>query len=255
MAGNDDKNSYTGRNLLKINKDPPKKSIMFMDSNSRYLDPAMLWKNLTMIPCSTTQDLRNKLQSTQLDNYQIIFIHTGVNDIDTVAGEEVAKNIIDIVQKLHQYHPSIKIIVSEITPRQLFRDDEVIKCNTALRASLQKETNVTLAFHSNLRNEKWTFHTKNDDKHFSQVSISRFASNIKIAFRKSIGILSNKYGSKKQNFGADNHIRTDTRHNAKNNEFGRGYNSKKKMNTNNGDDRGSLQSFKQDLIKFLTEYK
>ena len=174
-----------------------RKSILFMDSNLAFLDPEMLWKNLTLIPCGTTHILRDKLRDACLNDYEIVFIHTGVNNIDTEDGEVVAKDIIDIVQKLRHHHPSIKVIVSEITPRQVFRDDEVVKCNELLRSTLKTTENVTMAFHSNLRNDQWSFHKKNDDKHFSRISISMFASNIKNAFRACLGIPPNPNRKKK----------------------------------------------------------
>ena len=203
---------------------------MFIDSNALHLDAGKLWKNLTMVPCRIC-----------LNEYDIIFIHTGVNDIDTTMGEEVAKDLTGIVHRLRHNHPSLKIIVSEVTPRQIFRDDEVKKCNIALNASLRDEDNVTLASHSNLRNEKWTFHKKDDDKHFSRISISLFASNIKNAFRKSLGITLNKYGNKRSNGdGVSNRYR-------------------KRVSGLSNDGRssshGDIDSFKRDLIKFLSSYK
>ena len=145
------------------------------------------------------------------------------------------------MHKLRHNHPTLKIIVSEVTPRQIFRDDEVKKCNMALNASLRNEDNVTLASHANLRNEKWTFHKKNDDKHFSRISINLFASNIKTAFRKSLGITLNKYGNKNSNGGG-------------------GSKRYRKRTSGVSDDgrsssRGDIDSFKKDLIKFLSSYK
>ena len=231
----------------KKNNDHLKKSIMFIDSNSNYLDPGMLWKNLTLVPCKTIQELRNKLGTTPLNDYSIIFIHTGVNDIDTIDGAEVAKDLIDIVCKIRHNHPSIKIIVSEITPRQIFRDDHVLKCNEALDSALSREDNVTLAVHSNLRNENWTFHKKDDDKHFSKVSISLFASNIKAAFRQCLGIPSRKYNNRDSTPRAGN--RTGNRSQSLRSK--RGY----RNNHNSYVQGGDIDPFKRDLIKFLSSYK
>lgn len=187
-----------------------RKTIMFMDSNQAYLDSRSLWKNLTLVTCKTTHDLRQKLESTKMDDYEIIFIHTGVNNIDSEDGSVVAYDLLDIVKKIRQFHPWLKIVVSEITPRQIYRDDEVQKCNEIMVAQLEKIENVTVAHHYNLRNDQWSFHKKDDDKHFTKISISLFASNIKTALRKCLGIPSNAkrrnsefHQSRKQNTGND----------------------------------------------------
>ena len=49
---------------------------------------------------------------------------------------------------------------------------------------------VTVVPHSNLRNERWSFHE--DDKHLAELSIAKFASNIKVGFRKAFGINNSK---------------------------------------------------------------
>ena len=91
--------------------------------------------------------------------------------------------------------PNVKVVVSEVTPRQIHRDDEVQRCNTALHTALDKELDVTIAKHSNLRNERWSFHIKGDDKHFAQISIARLAKNLKIAFRTALGFSTSRKNS------------------------------------------------------------
>ena len=126
--------------------------------------------------------------TTKMDGIDLIFIHIGVNDIDRDDGNTVSKNIVDIVQNLKAKHPHLKVVVSEVTPRQFTRDNEVRICNDALHAALDKAENVTIAKHSNLRNERWSFHVEKDDRHFDQGSIGRLAKNLKNAFRKAIGL-------------------------------------------------------------------
>ena len=48
--------------------------------------------------------------------------------------------------------------------------------------------NIKIAKHSNLRNDRWSFHVMNDDRHFDQLSIGRLAKNMKIVFRKAAGL-------------------------------------------------------------------
>ena len=80
------------------------------------------------------------------------------------------------------------MLVSEITPRQLTKDDEVLKCNKELKEILKDEQEVTIVRHSNLRNNEWSFHIEGDDKHFTAPAIARLAGNLKAAFRKALGI-------------------------------------------------------------------
>ena len=77
-------------------------------------------------------------------------------------------------------------MVSEVTPRKEYNDDQVKICNEHLHAYFDPMETVTMAIHSNLRTSNWKYHE--DDKHFFKESIAEFAANIKIALRKAIGI-------------------------------------------------------------------
>ena len=46
--------------------------------------------------------------------------------------------------------------------------------------------NLTISYHRNLRNKEWSFH--DDTKHLSEISIAKFAGNLKSAFRGALGI-------------------------------------------------------------------
>ena len=67
-----------------------------------------------------------------------------------------------------------------------------------------------------------------------------FAANLKIAFRKCLGIPTNKYGGKFKN--------NDYKHHQN-----KAYDKRKKTGSNSGDEKFS--TFKQNLIKYLTNYK
>ena len=56
-------------------------------------------------------------------------------------------------------------------------------------------SNVTMALHSNLRTPNWEFYE--DDKHFLQKCIGKFASNLKIALRSAIGMVERPKTKKK----------------------------------------------------------
>ena len=76
-------------------------------------------------------------------------------------------------------YPGIKIICSEITPRKVRRDTEMLQCNKLLNGYASSMGNIYVAHHSNLRDE--TYSNLYDIKHLKENIIPRFASNIKRA--------------------------------------------------------------------------
>ena len=162
-------------------------TLIFMDSNRKILDTNLLWKNSTMVDCATISALHKKLESTPLDNYDIVVIHVGVNDIDSKDGQQVADDLYNEVETIRSKAPHVKIILSEVTPRQLTRDNDVVECNKQLRTFSSSDNNVTLAKHSNLRPPDM-FRNKNDDKHFHESKAGLLASNIKRALRQALGL-------------------------------------------------------------------
>ena len=178
---------------------PAKKIIMFMDSNRSFLDKSKLWKNLTLVPVGCLPELDKTILNYDLREYDVVIIHIGVNDIDNNSGMNVARRLIRLTSSIKTHAPGIKIILSEITPRQLTRDNEVVACNAELHETLGKAENVTLVNHSNLRNDEWTHHKKKDDKHINETSAARLAGNLKSAFRRAIGMMSGKNSPTKIN--------------------------------------------------------
>ena len=172
------------RKSLNNNK---KNIILFMDSNRNFLNPDLLWENLTIVPAGNISELTTQLENNDLRDYDIVMIHVGVNDLDKSDGKTTAKRLIGLTSRIKSSVPGIKIILSQITPRQLHRDDEVLVCNEELNI-LNNAENITIAKHSNLRDKEWSFHKPNDDKHFTRSAIARLAGNLKSAFRKALGI-------------------------------------------------------------------
>ena len=162
-------------------------TIIFMDSNRKILDKNLLWKNSTMVECPTTATLHEKIEKTSFADFDIVVIHVGVNDIDTKDGQTVADDLYKEVETIRTKAPHVKVVLSEVTPRQNSRDNEVIECNKQLETFSSSDTNITLATHSNLRYPEM-FRSKTDDKHFHQNKSGILASNIKRALRQALGI-------------------------------------------------------------------
>ena len=165
-----------------------KKIIMFIDSNRKHLDPKLLWKNLEIIPCGSTVEMKTKMAKAKLNTFDVVIIHVGVNDIDISDGKAVADKLIKIVTDVKSAAPKVKIVLSEVTPRQLTRDNEVINCNRELRNAVRGISDITIARHSNLRDNEWSCYSKSDNKHIRQESIAKMAGNLKAAFRAAIGV-------------------------------------------------------------------
>ena len=145
----------------------------------------LLWDNLTIVPCGNTPELCQLLPKHELNNYDVIIVHVGVNDIDKHDGPTVAEKLADVTKRIAEAAPHAKILLSEVTPRQLNRDDQVVECNQLLPSAVHSD--IVIIRHSNLRNDEWSFHDAGDDKHLAEDSIARFAGNLKAGFRRAIG--------------------------------------------------------------------
>ena len=88
--------------------------------------------------------------------------------------------------------------------------------------------NVTIVCHQDLRNSDWSFH--DGAKYLSKVSIARFASNLKSAFRKAFGIYKSKPLSR----------------------VSKGNHHQQQFNNTKYTKNGSLKSFKTELLSKLT---
>ena len=161
------------------------KLLICIDSNRKYLQPRKLWttngttwkhsSRLSFIP-GILDD-----QSLDLSNLEAILINTGVNDIDYMRGAEVHKILLSTINTITRKFPHIKIVVSEITPRNDEKDSEVVICNRMLADSVLMMNNVILIKHDNLRDGNWSYFQ--DVKHIRKESVHYFAGNIKSALR------------------------------------------------------------------------
>ena len=115
-----------------------------------------------------------------------MLISCGVNDIDTKSGLEVADEILYTINRIKQKYPTIKIIISEITPRKDKMDEEVLKCNSKILINIRSLENVFLVEQQNLRDPNWSMH--HDVKHIKKRCIPKFAANLKKGLRLAYGI-------------------------------------------------------------------
>ena len=129
------------------------------------------------------------IQSCNSPKIDYLLISVGCNDLDSKDHKQVFSEAEVLLQQIRTSYPGIKIIFSEITPRNDMRDSEVIAFNDLLAAYATKYNDVTVVIHKNLRDSDWSMYK--DAKHIYRNKIPKFAANIISGLKHAYGI-SNK---------------------------------------------------------------
>ena len=82
-------------------------SVLFMDSNREHLEVSLLWENLTLVPCGNIPELTERLPQYDLNTFDVIIVHVGVNDIDRHDGSRVAEKLSDMTRKMADAAPGV----------------------------------------------------------------------------------------------------------------------------------------------------
>ena len=169
--------------------------VILTDSNFNHIDYKKLWtlRNSERKRCSTLRDVETFIENTNITDMHHILVSTGVNDIDHINGVQVFNKISHIIHQIRTKYPTVKIIFSEITPRNDDKDGEVIVCNRMLNSYANTQTDIFIAHHENLRDE--TFSLYRDNKHICDRNIPKFAANLKNALRRAYGIETSSIGA------------------------------------------------------------
>ena len=164
-----------------------------MDSNRKYLNPRKLWtiRGTTWKWSPTISALRQILEEERFNDLEAILISCGCNDMDRKDGLDVFNEMVETILMVRRMYPFIKIIISEVTPRNDERDSEVILCNERLNERVTQMENVVIINHSNLRDENMSMFS--DAKHIKENDIKVYAGNIKTGLRKAFGITKKSY--------------------------------------------------------------
>ena len=164
-----------------------KRIVLLTDSNGKRLDkkkfcqPVPL-KDVLWTICYTLDQVDAALDSLKDTEIDMLVICCGTNDIDTIPGVTVAERLVKLTHQAKLQHPNTKIVVSETTPRQFDRDDEIKLCNAAIHTHLGQTPNVAIAVQSRLRDSNWALYE--DNKHILRNRINVYAGNIKSAMRE-----------------------------------------------------------------------
>ena len=136
--------------------------------------------------CGKSIEVEQKYKEETETSIKHIMIHVGVNDLDTRTPEQVSEHLKVIVSGMQKIFVGVKIVVSEIKPCHDEKDKDVIRCNEMITTLFKNRNDVTIASHSNLRDDEWSMY--DDVKHVSEAAVPRLVSNIKRALRKSHGV-------------------------------------------------------------------
>ena len=164
-----------------------KKIVILTDSNGKRLDKKKFCQPIPLKDvhwdiCYNLDQVNSTLDSLSSTEIDMLVICCGTNDVDKCPGVTVAQKLIQTVHKVKLQHPHTKIVVSEATPRQFDRDEEIKKCNQVLHSQLDNAHNVSIAVQSRLRESNWSLYE--DNKHILRNRINVYAGNIKSAMRE-----------------------------------------------------------------------
>ena len=150
------------------------KLFVWTDSNGKFLKPEKFWKTEGTVfeRTATIRDIHLALDRNRNTKIGCILISCGVNDVESIGGNDVAERLITLVRRVQQEHPSTKVVLSEVTPFH-DRDYEVRMCNATLHRELSNI--VHLVSLDSLRDDNWSMF-RDDRKHIKEGCVGLFAS-------------------------------------------------------------------------------
>ena len=100
----------------------------------------------------------------------------GTNDLENKHYLQVWDEMKQLLDDVRRRFPGVKLIVSELLPRNDTKDEEATCFNTVLKSYAERYTDITIAIHSNMRDPK--FFMFYDAKHIRENNVPRFAKNL-----------------------------------------------------------------------------
>ena len=93
-----------------------------------------LWKlnNLVFTRCGQLHDVSEYIDKTNIEESNNILLIVGCNDLDQKNHEQVFGEMVTILDQIRNKYKNNKFIISEITPRNDNRDNEVKCFNSVL---------------------------------------------------------------------------------------------------------------------------
>ena len=164
--------------------------LICMDSNSKYLKREKIWNPRTTTWKHTANiNEAAKVISNCATAPKCFLIQTGVNDTDSKAGHLVASELIALIRKIRHKFGDVRIVLSEITPRNDRGDSVVMEANAIIKQQLANDKCTFLVNYDRIRSGSAADYLAlfddngNDERHFSPHSIRRLAARLKGGLR------------------------------------------------------------------------
>ena len=172
-----------GEALTPTTADPPGNApvqtaqiVLLMDSNGKYVDGKRLFPNhrVNQQKCPNTRRAIDWLTEEKLGAPSHIIIHTGTNNLRTQRGEQVAKSVMEVVEKATSTFPGKKIIISALLPRKDDYGQVIPSINALISRECAMKQNVYFASHPTLDQDSlW------DEVHLRKVAVPVLAKKLK----------------------------------------------------------------------------
>ena len=160
--------------------------LICFDSNWQYMDRRKLWKEKgsNLKRCGTLFDVSRTINNSNIQVLKHLLLHVGTNDLDEKDYEQVFDELKQLIDDIRTRFPGVKLIVSELLPRNDSKDSEVLLFNTALKNYAESHDDITLALHHNMRGQDMFY----DAKHLKETKVPKFAKNLIRALLSSYNI-------------------------------------------------------------------
>ena len=168
-----------------------------MDSNSKYLKRNMIWDTRTTI-WKYTPNIHEATRAILGCSTapKCFLIHTGVNDTDNKAAHQVANEFLELVTNIRKQFGNVRIVLSEISPRNDRVDSVVVEANNIIKRELANDKDTFLINFDRLRSDNAVDYLVcfdkggKDERHFLPQITPRFAARLKTGIRWAFGITS-----------------------------------------------------------------
>ena len=115
--------------------------------------PRKLWtiKGTSWNFCPHIKNIREIINEEKSQGFDTVLISCGTNDIEYKSGIEVHTELMPLIKFINEKYPTLKIIISHITPRKDDLNKEALVCYALLDQSVKQSEHVFLVDHSNLQ--------------------------------------------------------------------------------------------------------
>ena len=101
-------------------------------------------------------DVSQTISKSRVKELKYFLIHVGTNDLENKHYLQVLDELKQVLNDVCNRFPGMKLIVSELLPRNDTKDDEVKCFNTVLKSYAGRHTDINIANQHNMRDPQFT---------------------------------------------------------------------------------------------------